>query len=106
MNQSSCAVEIGVSKVLRPDVSFDVHGSQRLLQLPVLDEITNLRSAVEPVTELDGLRFFRIFALFLDPFLRLVYAVVVEVNFYHFFTHSVAVRGGVSFDFVVLWIGL
>ena len=106
MGHTSCAVEIRVPEVLGPDVSFDVQGLQRLLQLAVSNEITNLRSAVESVTELDGLVFFRIFALFLDPLLRLMYAVVVEVDFYHFITQCMAVRGGVSLKFVVLWIGL
>ncbi len=106
MDHTSCAVEIGVPEVLGPDVSFNVQGIQGLLQLAVSNEITNLRSAVESVTELDGLVFFRVFALFLDPLLRLMYAVVVEVDFYHFITHCMAVRGGVSLKFVVLWIGL
>ena len=106
MDHTSCAVEIRVPEVLGPDVSFDVQGLQRLLQLAVSNEITNLRSTVESVTELDRLVFFRIFALFLDPLLRLMYAVVVEVDFYHFTTHCMAVRGGVSLKFVVLWIGL
>ena len=51
-----------------PDGAFNLHVVERLLKLPVPNEIANLGAAVETVTELDRLVLSGVFALFFDSF--------------------------------------
>ena len=64
-----------------PNRTFDSHVVQRLLELPVSNEIPNLCAAVEAMTELNRLVSSGVFAFFLDSLLRLMQPVVVKVHF-------------------------
>ena len=87
-----------------PDGAFNLHVVERLLKLPVSNEIANLGAAVETVTELDRLVLSGVFALFFDAFFRLVQPVVVKVHLVDVGTLEVVLVHGLNGDSMSLLI--